>query len=1086
MARRSDNDLPQTQTDYLPFNGGLDEVTSTWEVKPGRLRQAVNYEIAINGGYQDILGYERYDGRALPSESVYTILPAELTGSWQVGDIIHGDGYVYQRFSFESGLEGWGAANDSTLTWISPGLIEYEVQGPSANPYISLALASSARFIGCNVTRIRMKVRRVAGAGDLDYRCYYQTPNHSRDFAYHKQAATPADPSEWHVIEWDMSNLTAGGTDWIDSEIWRITPDLSQGLSSAGDKWEIQWIEFGMPGSGASARIAGYQDGNLILADQTGNFDLDETLWIGETPVGKVAGTGIAGDRPLTLECMFRRDPGVEGHPQSLVSVNAFRVADSDTYRGVDIYGVRQSGHLRLQLNISTTFSKTIRGEVDPDGAGYVNLWDGNWHRISVTYDGSMSVSGVKIYIDGVLQTLNPARNIETLDARLVTDEASPLRIGARTTTGGEIMQPALAEVADVRLWTVERTEQQIQACGLYRLVGIEQGLAGYWPLDEGSGGAVADKTGNQNGSFIGTPTWVTDSVFPFSGVAFSGESAINVPRYYGAPEIAAPTAAQSAAYQAIASNFARAGIDKVPGSGRVLGVYQLGSTVYAFRNNEAGDAAEMWASSPTGWQQVDLGLEIEFAGGTNAYEIKQGDVITGATSGATATVERVIVSEGDWTTNDAAGRLILSGQVGTFQAEDLNVDLNTSVATIAGDSSAITLLPDGRYEFWEGKFGRRGLCIYGADGANPGFEFDGRVFVPIYTGMVPDAPTHVCVHQNHLFFSFGPSVQHSAIGDPYLWSPLLGAAELSVQDDVTGFQPEPGSQGGAALGIYSRNLIHILYGSSSDEWTLVPYRDKLGAYPYSIQQLSQTIFLDDRGITSLMTSQAYGNFEHSTLTQAIHPTINQKRSSITASCIVRDKNQARFFFNDGSGLYMTFSGQKLLGIIPVQFPDPVRCMFSIEGPDGREQIMFGSDDGYVYKMESGYSFDGDAIPAHLMLHYHHSKDPRRNKRYTGVELEASGTGYAEFSFTYELGYAGTDISQPLPRVIDLNLMAAFWDSFIWDAAVWDGHTLSPTWIPIDGEAHNISLIIRKESDAFAPIRFSGALLEYRWRRKLR
>lgn len=1081
MARRSDNDLPQTQTDYLPFNGGLDEVTSTWEVKPGRLRQAVNYEIAINGGYQDILGYERYDGRALPSESVYTILPAELTGSWQVGDIIHGDGYVYQRFSFESGLEEWIGSNDSTLTWVSPGLIEYEVQGPSANPYISLALASSARFIGCNVTRIRMKVRRTAGIGGLDYRCYYQTEGHGRDFAYHKQAATPGDPSEWHIIEWDMSNLTSGGTDWIDSQIWRVTMDLSEGANASGDKWEIQWIEFGMPGSGASARIAGYQDGNLILADQTGNFDLDETLWIDETPVGVVAGQGLRGDRPFTIECVIE---GINPPFGPIVTINYDR-GDPNTGRPARGIGLNLANTNRFSAHVIHEF---------PDNALQAttehNSYDGQRRHVALTYDGSKTAAGLKIYIDGVLMPRDTSQDIQTLVADEITAPVPPttLRIGGRPLNHeGANPQFLLGKIADVRVWKSERTAQQINACRGVRLSGKEEHLMGYWPLDEGSGGVVADKTGTAPaGQFVGEPQWVTESGFPTTMLSLDGASAVDVAHYYGAPEIAAPTAAQSAAYQAIAANLARAGIDKVPGSGRVLGVYQLGNTVYAFRNNEAGDAAEMWASSPTGWQQVDLGLEIEFAGGTNAYEIKQGDVITGATSGATATVERVIVSEGDWTTNDAAGRLILSGQVGTFQAEDLNIDSNTSVATIAGDSSAITLLPDGRYEFWEGKFGRRGLCIYGADGANPGFEFDGRVFVPIYTGMVPDAPTHVCVHQNHLFFSFGPSVQHSAIGDPYLWSPLLGAAELSVQDDVTGFQPEPGSQGGAALGIYSRNLIHILYGSSSDEWTLVPYRDKLGAYPYSIQQLSQTIFLDDRGITSLMTSQAYGNFEHSTLTQAIHPTINQKRSSITASCIVRDKNQARFFFNDGSGLYMTFSGQKLLGIIPVQFPDPVRCMFSIEGPDGREQIMFGSDDGYVYKMESGYSFDGDAIPAHLMLHYHHSKDPRRNKRYTGVELEASGTGYAEFSFTYELGYAGTDIAQPLPRVIDLNLMAAFWDSFIWDAAVWDGHTLSPTWIPIDGEAHNISLIIRKESDAFAPIRFSGALLEYRWRRKLR
>jgi len=1086
MARRPVPQLPPTQTDYLPFTGGLDEVSSTWEVKPGRLRQAVNYEIGIEGGYQDILGYERFDGTGLPSDAVYTLLPVEMTGSFAVGDTIHGGGYPLKRWAFESDLEDWTGTNNLALSWESPGLIRAVVLGPSQNPVMYVPLSGPTGVVGCNATLVRAKVRRVAGIGDLDFRLYYGTTNHAnRQSDYHKQAPLPVDPAEWNIVEWDMTALTAGGDDWIDSVITRFDIDLSQGPNSAGDEWEIQYVELINPGTGATARIAGQEGDKLILVDQVGEFG-DETLWIGDQVVGHVAGGGVAGDRPLTVEIMRFRDAldtGAGG--AAIFSVNCFRATETDDFRGVDIFLQRAAPAVeRVSFSIAHTLLGRIGYSTDENGPGFINVHDGNWHRISVTYDGSMSITGAKVYVDGVLQPKLAGSENNALPSVLVTDEASPLRIGSRTTAGGEVMQGALGEVADARLWTVERTAQQIDACRTVRLSGNEDGLVGYWPLDEGSGTTIADKTGTQDGTFLGEPVWTSHGSFPFSGVLFDGLSAIDVPHYYGAPEIEAPTAAQAAAYQALAANAARDDIDPVPGSGRILGVYQLGTTVYAFRNNEAGTAARVYGSSPTGWQQIDLGREIAFTSGSS--EISEGDTITGATSAATATVERVIVTTGDWGDGDAAGKLVLSDQTGTFQAENLDVGVDTNVATIAGDSSAITLLPDGRYEFWEGKFGRGGARLYGCDGANPGFEFDGRVFVQIETGMVPDAPTHVCVHQNHLFFSFGPSVQHSAIGNPYLWTPLLGAGELAVLDDVTGFQPEPGSQGGAALGVYSRNIIHVLYGNSSDDWALVPYRDKVGAYPYSIQQLAQTLFLDDRGATSLTTSQAYGNFQHATLSQLVQPTINQKRSSVTASCIVRDKNQARLFFNDGSGLYFTFKGQGLLGIMPVQFPDTVRCMFSIEGPDGREQIMFGSDDGYVYKMESGFSFDGEPISGYLMLHYHHSKDPRRDKHYTGVEIEASGTGYAEFSFSYELGYTGTEIAQPNPRSVELNLAGTFWDSFIWDGGFWDGQTLSPTFMPMEGEAHNVSLIIRKDSDAFAPIRFSGALLEYRWRRKLR
>jgi hypothetical protein len=54
-------------------------------------------------------------------------------------------------------------------------------------------------------------------------------------------------------------------------------------------------------------------------------------------------------------------------------------------------------------------------------------ITDTNWHHISVTYDGSSSVSGVKIYIDGVSDTVTTAG---TLSA--TTLNSSPFNIGAR------------------------------------------------------------------------------------------------------------------------------------------------------------------------------------------------------------------------------------------------------------------------------------------------------------------------------------------------------------------------------------------------------------------------------------------------------------------------------------------------------------------------------------------------------------------------------------------------------------------------------------------------------------------------------
>lgn len=76
-------------------------------------------------------------------------------------------------------------------------------------------------------------------------------------------------------------------------------------------------------------------------------------------------------------------------------------------------------------------------------------------------------------------------------------------------------------------------------------------------------------------------------------------------------------------------------------------------------------------------------------SGGT--YEIMPGDTITGGTSGAYARVVAITLTSGTFAAGTAAGTMTLDGVSGTFQSETLNVGANSNVATIGGDSSAVS-----------------------------------------------------------------------------------------------------------------------------------------------------------------------------------------------------------------------------------------------------------------------------------------------------------------------------------------------------------------------------------------------------------
>lgn len=548
-----------------------------------------------------------------------------------------------------------------------------------------------------------------------------------------------------------------------------------------------------------------------------------------------------------------------------------------------------------------------------------------------------------------------------------------------------------------------------------------------------------------------------------------------------------ASTPLLNAQYLNLAADNYRSDISAPTGSGSILAGFNLNDVQYVFRNNAGGTAANLWKSTTSGWLQVALGRELSFtSGGTTT--IVEGNTITGATSGATAVITRIVLESGAWANGDASGRFIFASQTGTFQAENINVGASTNLATIAGNSSAITLSPSGNFETEENNFGGDSGTkrIYGCDGVNRGWEFDGIVFVPINTGMTVDKPTHVTVHKNHLFFSFAGSLQHSGTGFPYVWDPTQGAAELATGETITALKKEPGAEGGATLVIYGRNRIHVLYGSDSSTWELVSYREEVGASAKTVQQIGMTLFLDDRGITNFQTTQRYGNFVHSTLSTLVQPFINEHRTLASASCISRNKNQYRLFFSDGYALFITMNGNKLMGIMPILFPDKVTCAWSAEKVDGTEVMFFGSDNGMVYQMEKGTSFDGADIEAHIYFHYHYAKMLRRNKAWKDVALEASGTGYARYNIGYELDYNSIDKSQSVTESAILAFQSGKWDEGNWDSGFWDGQSIKPGFHKLRGSSENISLIISKTSDYYKPIRFSGAYFRILPRRQLR
>lgn len=551
-----------------------------------------------------------------------------------------------------------------------------------------------------------------------------------------------------------------------------------------------------------------------------------------------------------------------------------------------------------------------------------------------------------------------------------------------------------------------------------------------------------------------------------------------------------------------------RAFIGAVSGSGPVRGVFGAifngAYRVYVFRDEVDGSSCRLWGSSSTGWQPLNPTLEMSFKNGTNVAGQPPDGSLADFTSISQGTriCRRILTESGSWFAGTATGRVIMDTYAtvsgapfpigdGTFQP----TSYPTQILQKAG----------GHYEFFVGNFSGQlsSARIYGCDGTNRCFEFDGTTFAPIaifpvtpsvfstFCGIDPhDKPTHIQAHQQHLFVALGSSFFNSGPGQPYDFTALHGGGQAATGDTVSGFQVLPGSQAQGAMAILGRNHTQILYGSALDgpnPFKLVNFETQTGAIAGTIQTIDHVYYVDDRGIIDIEAVQAYGNFVASTITRAIQPFMDLKRGRAVCSTVNRSKNQYRVFFLDGTGLFLTIDNGQMKGAAPVAFPHQLACAWSGEDETGAEHTYVGSRDGFVYEMERGTSFDGAPIVAEILLNWNAMGSPRLRKSIHGSAVEFSeDSDHVEMSVGTRMGPELT--AHPTENIdhVSVTEIDAQWNHFNWGNVWWDGKILSPMELDVRGTSERVQFYFKSDSNYLEPFTMTAIITRYFKRRGVR
>jgi hypothetical protein len=536
----------------------------------------------------------------------------------------------------------------------------------------------------------------------------------------------------------------------------------------------------------------------------------------------------------------------------------------------------------------------------------------------------------------------------------------------------------------------------------------------------------------------------------------------------------------EDAEFLALAADFFRQFILPVPGVDDVIGVAQIDDSAIAWRGQLDGSLLAFLGTG-AGWQQVKYPQLVALT----ANNVR--DYLTLLNNGQYQ-VSGIYPYIPDGQIQPDQTRQVLAVIKTDDSLPDLTVGTILSVASDGSLAGTIDEIINYRYQtggkirsinhnfFASENFYR----CYFTDGINFAGEYlpDLNCINPITENYRNPSGvyTHLIAHNARLVLSQSSSIVTSVAGEPHLFDGFLGSQQIGVGDRVTGFR----STASDRLIVTTRRTTRALIGRTIEELDFPFVSTESGAFDDCIQAIDEVLLWDDRGINILRRTEVLGGFLAATLTDRQRTLMADLRLSANASVSLRNINQVRFFAFDRfvmvSRIIDNNTGNFRYSVTEGQYPNPVVCVASREDERGNERILYGSNDGFVYEMDKGISFDGQPVEAFLQLHFNHLNSPYNRKRYRHADVELRSRGFAQVDIDYAIDDGRNRFRGP---TLELNSSEQGWDFNTWDIARFDSFDVVSNPISVRGSGKNFSMIVSSNSVIDAPYTFTGYLLRY-------
>ena len=371
-------------------------------------------------------------------------------------------------------------------------------------------------------------------------------------------------------------------------------------------------------------------------------------------------------------------------------------------------------------------------------------------------------------------------------------------------------------------------------------------------------------------------------------------------------------------------------------------------------------------------------------------------------------------------------------------------------------------------------------------DGTNAPTVFNSSLAATDVSDSSVSGSKFVVSHRNHMFYAGKSTTKQEVVfSEPFNedgFNSGSGAGSFKVDDEITGLKVFRDD-----LFIFCETRIFKLTGSSSANFAVTDVTRDIGCINGdTIQEFAgDLIFLGPDGLRTIAGTARIGDVELGTISSNVQSIFNDNIASASEfdSVVITDKTQYRIFFtksnvgeNQTKGVICVLKGTKfefseIQGIRPA-------CTDSFVS-EGNVIVLHGAyQTGYIYRQESGNTFDGTTILGRYRSPDLTFNDPGIRKHMQRVIVNYKPEAAIDADLFVRYDYEAKESARPAAYPLDSEDVVALYGTSVYGVPIYGGASQPLVRQSVEGSGFAVALKVEDGGET-APYSLKGFQLEY-------